>query len=162
NYYVVRANALEDNVRLYHVIRGRRSQFAGADTKVRSGVWQTLRLRIEGAQFQVHFEGKVLFEASDSRLPAPGRIGLWTKANSVHYFAQFDHATIAAEAGGNEHDQEAKTRGRRACRQVRPRDPRLCSDRRHARNAGARRGACAAADLGDVDSARGCGRSNRS
>ena len=86
NYYVVRANALEDNVRLYHVIGGRRSQFAGANTKVRSGDWQTLRLRVEGARFQVHFEGKMLFEASDSRLAGASRIGLWTKADSVTAF----------------------------------------------------------------------------
>jgi hypothetical protein len=94
NYYVVRANALEDNVRLYHVIRGRRTQFAGANTKVRSGVWQALRLRIEGSKFQVHFEGKPLFEASDSRLSAPGRIGLWTKADSVTHFDQLGYSVL--------------------------------------------------------------------
>lgn len=96
NYYVARANALEDNVRLYHVIRGRRSEFAGADAKVRSGTWQTLRLRAEGNRFQVHFEDKLLFEASDSRLPGPGRIGLWTKADSVTHFDRFSYAILHA------------------------------------------------------------------
>jgi hypothetical protein len=94
NYYVVRANALEDNVRLYRVIRGRRSEFAGADTKVRSGAWQTLRLRVEGSRFRVHFEGKQLFEGSDTRLPGPGAIGLWTKADSVTHFDQLSYGIL--------------------------------------------------------------------
>jgi len=96
NYCVVRANSLEDNVHLYHVIRGRRSEFAGADVKVRSAAWQTLRLRAEGPRFQVHFDGKLLFEASDSRLPGPGRIGLWTKADSVTHFDQLTYTILHA------------------------------------------------------------------
>src|SRR6187455_2792220 len=48
NYYVVRANALEDNVRLYRVVNGRRSQFAGANLKVPSGVWQELKISARG------------------------------------------------------------------------------------------------------------------
>ena len=96
NYYVVRANALENNVRLYHVIRGRRSQFAGADARVQSAAWQTLRVRAEGTRFQVHFEGKLLFEASDSRLAGPGGIGLWTKADSVTHFDQLTYSALRA------------------------------------------------------------------
>jgi len=94
SYHVLRANALEDNVRLYHVIRRRRSEFGGADVRVRSGVWQALRLRVEGARFQVHLEGRPLFEASDSRLAGPGRIGLWTKADSVTHFDQLAYAIL--------------------------------------------------------------------
>lgn len=93
-YYVVRANALENNVRLYHMIEGRRTQFAGADIRVQSGVWQALRLRAEGSRFEAYFEGKRLFEASDSRLPGPGRIGLWTKADSVTHFDQLAYAIL--------------------------------------------------------------------
>ena len=86
NYYVVRANALENNVRLYSVINGERRQFAGADTKVTSNEWHTLRLRVVGDRFLVYFDGVALFEASDRRIAGPGRIALWSKADSVTEF----------------------------------------------------------------------------
>ena len=86
NYYVVRANALEDNVRLYKVVGGRRSQFAGANAKVPSGVWQELRLKVDGGRFEVFFNGKSLYTSSDSMFAAAGRVALWTKADSVTYF----------------------------------------------------------------------------
>lgn len=86
NYYVVRANALEDNVRFYRVIKGRREQLEGADTKVSANVWHTLGLRAEGERFTVTFDGKPLFAATDRTLTAAGRIALWTKADSVTHF----------------------------------------------------------------------------
>jgi hypothetical protein len=92
NYYVVRANALEDNVRLYRVVKGDRRQFAGADVKVPSGLWQELRLVVRGSRFEVFFGGKSLYSASDATLPAAGRVALWTKADSV---TSFDDLRIA-------------------------------------------------------------------
>lgn len=86
NYYVVRANALEDNVRLYRVVRGRRVQFAGADAKVPSGKWQELRLRARDSRFEVLLDGKSLFSATDTTFAAAGRVALWTKADSVTSF----------------------------------------------------------------------------
>jgi hypothetical protein len=86
NYYVVRANALEDNVRLYKMVGGQRSQFAGTNVKVPSGVWQELRLKVEGSRFEVFLDGKSLYTASDSTFAAAGRVALWTKADSVTYF----------------------------------------------------------------------------
>jgi hypothetical protein len=86
NYYVVRANALEDNVRLYRMVDGRRSQFAGANAKVPSGVWQELGLKVEGNRFEVFLEGKSLYTASDATFAAAGRMALWTKADSTTYF----------------------------------------------------------------------------
>jgi hypothetical protein len=86
NYYVVRANALEDNVRLYRVVKGDRQQFAGANAKVPSGVWQELRLVVRGNRFEVFFEGKSLYVATDATFAAPGRVALWTKADSVTWF----------------------------------------------------------------------------
>ena len=86
NYYVVRANALEDNVRLYRVIKGNRQEFAGANVKVPSGVWQELRLVVRGNRFEVFFEGKSLYSATDGAFPAAGRVALWTKADSVTWF----------------------------------------------------------------------------
>ncbi len=86
NYYVVRANALEDNVRLYAVIDGDRKQFAGKSVKVTSTQWHTLRLRVVGDRFAVYFDNALLFEATDRRITEPGRIALWTKADSMTEF----------------------------------------------------------------------------
>jgi hypothetical protein len=94
-YYVVRANALENNVNLYKVEAGRRRQFAGTDAPVASDRWQTLRLRIQGSQFWVYLEDRQLFEARDTTFTAAGRIGLWTKADSVTAFSQLRYATPA-------------------------------------------------------------------
>ena len=91
NYYVVRANALEDNVRLYRVVAGKRVQFAGADVKVPSGTWHRLGLDARGNRFEVSFNGKSLFSATDPTFAAAGRIALWTKADSV---TRFDDMTI--------------------------------------------------------------------
>jgi 3-keto-disaccharide hydrolase len=86
NYYVVRANALEDNVRLYAVIDGDRKQFAGANLKVAPQQWHTLRIKAVGDRFTVFFDGKQLYEATDKRITAPGRVALWSKADSVTQF----------------------------------------------------------------------------
>jgi hypothetical protein len=86
NYYVTRANALEDNVRLYHVVGGKRVQFAGVNHKVSSGQWHTLALRAVGTHFVVSFDGEKLFEADDETFKDAGRVGLWTKADSVTSF----------------------------------------------------------------------------
>ncbi len=86
NYYVVRANALEDNVRLYAVVDGDRRQFAGKSVKVASNQWHTLRLRAIGDRFTVFFDGTALFEAVDEGIVEPGRIALWSKADSVTEF----------------------------------------------------------------------------
>lgn len=86
DYYVARANALEDNVRFYRVIKGGREQLAGANTKVAGGVWHSLALKAEGDRFTVTFDGKELFSAQDGTIPESGKVALWTKADSVTYF----------------------------------------------------------------------------
>jgi len=86
NYYVVRANALEDNVRFYRVVNGRRQQIQGADVKVAPSQWHTLGLRAEGNRFTVSFDGKPLYTAEDGAFANPGKIALWTKADSVTHF----------------------------------------------------------------------------
>jgi hypothetical protein len=86
DYYVARANALEDNVRFYRVVRGRREQLDGADLKVASGQWHTLGLQTKGNRFTVSFDGKTLFTAKDNTFAGPGKVALWTKADSVTHF----------------------------------------------------------------------------
>ena len=86
NYYVVRANALEDNYRLYRVVNGRRIQFAGANFKVTSGEWHELRVEIVGNKIICYYDGNKKIEATDDTFKDAGKVGLWTKADSVTYF----------------------------------------------------------------------------
>lgn len=86
NYYVVRANALEDNVRLYKVLAGQRMQFAGANVKVSSGVWHQLGFDVRGNRLEVFFNGKSLYSATDATFAGAGHVALWTKADSVTHF----------------------------------------------------------------------------
>jgi len=86
NYYVARANALEDNVRLYHVVKGKRVQFAGWNGKVRGGVWHDLAVEAVGDHFTVWFDGKQVIDAHDKTFADAGKFGVWTKADSVIYF----------------------------------------------------------------------------
>ena len=88
NYYVVRANALEDNVRFYRVVKGRRVQIHGVDTKVTSNEWHTLRLKAEDERFTIGFDGKTLFTSTDKTLANAGKVALWTKSDSVTRFDQ--------------------------------------------------------------------------
>jgi len=86
NYYIVRANALENNYRLYHVVNGRRSQFAGANFKVTSGEWHELRVEAVGNKFTCYYDGSKKIEATDDTFKDAGKVGLWTKADSVTHF----------------------------------------------------------------------------
>jgi hypothetical protein len=97
NYYVVRANALEDNVVLYKTVNGKRSSLQvkgrmfgyGVDTKVPSGKWSALRVEFRGGLFTVFFNGKKLFEVEDDTFKEAGAVGVWTKADSVTLFDDF-------------------------------------------------------------------------
>jgi hypothetical protein len=86
NYYVTRANATEDNVRLYHVVKGRRRQFAGWNGKVAAKTWHTLAVEARGDRFQVFYDGKQVMDAKDDTFKDAGKVGVWTKADSVTYF----------------------------------------------------------------------------
>ena len=99
NYYVVRANALEHNVVLYKVENGKRTDLPlkgegrtyGKKATVPSGAWSTLAVNVNGSLFEVLLNGAKLYEVEDPTFPDPGRIGLWTKADSV---IRFDDLTI--------------------------------------------------------------------
>ena len=94
NYYVVRANALEDNVVLYKTVGGKRSSLDivgrkggyGIKVQVPAGRWHTLRVDFAGSRFKATFNGRPLFEVEDRTFGDAGRIGLWTKADSVTAF----------------------------------------------------------------------------
>ena len=86
NYYVVRANALEGNCRLYHVVAGRRQQFAGANFNIPSDEWHELRVECLGNKITCYYDGEMKIESTDHTFKEAGKIGLWTKADSVTYF----------------------------------------------------------------------------
>jgi hypothetical protein len=91
NYYIARANALEGNVRIYHFVNGKRTQFKSASEEVASGQWHTLRVNFSGNRFTVVFNGKELFTAEDEILKEAGKVGVWTKADSVTLFDDFSY-----------------------------------------------------------------------
>jgi len=94
NYYIVRANALENNYRLYHVVNGRRVQFAGANFKVASGEWHELRVECVGNHIVCYYDNEKKIDATDETFKDAGKVGLWTKADSVTYF---DDLRVAAK-----------------------------------------------------------------
>lgn len=95
-YYVVRANALEGNFRLYSYDRGRR-QLASASVKPPAlGQWHLLRVVVVGDHIQGWLDGAMLLDHRDSRFKS-GRVGLWTKADSITAFNDF---TIRGVRGG--------------------------------------------------------------
>ena len=92
SYYVVRANALEDNFRLYKMVNGNRLQFAGGNVKVSSGQWHTIRVVAKGDHLTCWLDGKQAIDAHDKTY-ASGKVGFWTKADSV---IAFDELTVSA------------------------------------------------------------------
>jgi hypothetical protein len=93
NYYVVRANALEDNVRFYRVVAGKRQQLGTANIRVTSGEWHTLALDAQDQRFAVAYDGAKLFEVTDATFGGAGAVALWTKADSI---TRFDWTTVRA------------------------------------------------------------------
>ncbi len=91
NYYIARANALEDNVTIYHTINGKRVAFKSINTKVTSGIWHTLRVEFYGNHFAVIFDGNKVIDATDESFAHAGKVGVWTKADSVTAFDNFTY-----------------------------------------------------------------------
>jgi hypothetical protein len=89
NYYIARANVLEDNVTIYHMIGGRRVAFENTNARVTPGTWHKLRVDFSGSRFVVSFDGKTVIDANDTSLTGGGKVGLWTKADSVTLFDDF-------------------------------------------------------------------------
>lgn len=91
NYYVARANALENNVSLYYTAAGRRNTLKYVDAPVPPRQWHTLRVEFSGGRISVSLNGKTYIELEDSHLTAAGAVGLWTKADSVTAFDDFSY-----------------------------------------------------------------------
>jgi len=101
NYYIARANALEGNVVLYKTLNGKRSSLDivgrkggyGVKEAVASGQWHTLRVEFAGNRFKLIFDGKHLFDVEDTTFTEAGRVGVWTKADSVTLFDDFTYGS---------------------------------------------------------------------
>jgi hypothetical protein len=89
NYYVTRCNALEDNCTIYHVINGRRQAFMNHRITVASNTWHTLHVNATGDHFVVTYDGQNVLDAKDETFKDAGKVGLWTKADSVMAFDDF-------------------------------------------------------------------------
>ena len=103
NYYVCRANALEDNVVLYKTVAGKRSVLEiigrkggyGVKSKVAPAHWHTLRVEFQGNRFKVIFDSQHLFDVEDSTFTEAGNVGVWTKADSVTIFDDFSWESVS-------------------------------------------------------------------
>jgi hypothetical protein len=92
NYYVARANALENNVSLYYTEKGRRITLEYVDAPVLARAWHTLAVEFSGTHIRVALDGKVTIELDDVHIKGAGAVGLWTKADSVTAFDDFSYS----------------------------------------------------------------------
>src|SRR6266508_2905910 len=92
NYYVARANALEDNVTIYDTVNGRRTERKRANMKVAPNRWHTFRVDFQGTHFTVTLDGKKALEWDDGTFKDAGKVGVWTKADSVTVFDDFSYS----------------------------------------------------------------------
>ena len=93
NYYIARANALENNVTIYHTINGRRTEKKRANMKVPANQWHTLRVDVQGTHFTVSLNGQKALDWDDDTFKEAGKVGVWTKADSVTLFDDFTYAS---------------------------------------------------------------------
>jgi hypothetical protein len=95
NYYVARANALENNVSLYYTQGGARHTIKYQDAPVAPNTWHVLRVEFKGTRIRVLLNGKPYIEQDDSHIAGAGKIGVWTKADSVTAFDAFTYQSSA-------------------------------------------------------------------
>lgn len=115
NYYIVRANALEDNVVLYKVQNGKREDLPlkgegrtyGKKVKVPSMQWNTLRVTAVGPLMTIYFNGAKLYEAEDSTFTEAGKVGLWTKADSVIHFDDLQISGLSVSENAQRQGKES-------------------------------------------------------
>jgi hypothetical protein len=91
NYYVARANALENNVSLYYTANGKRNTIKYVNAPVPLNTWHTLRVEFADQQIKVMLNRKTYIEVEDGRIAGPGAVGVWTKADSVTSFDDFSY-----------------------------------------------------------------------
>jgi len=85
NYYLTRANPLEQNIRVYRVVKGVRHLLHNFDQTIDVRQWHTLRVTHRGCQINIFYDDKQVFDLCDKTFHE-GTIGLWTKSDAVTYF----------------------------------------------------------------------------
>jgi hypothetical protein len=91
NYYVARANALENNISLYYTEHGNRKTIKYVDAPVPQNQWHTLRVEFSEKNIRVYLDGKKYIELDDEHIGGAGAVGVWTKADSVTAFDDFSY-----------------------------------------------------------------------
>lgn len=94
NYYVARANALENNVSLYYTEGGSRRTLKYIDAPVEPRAWHVLRVEFTGKRIVVLLDGKAAIDLEDAHIAGPGTVGVWTKADSVTAFDDFSFGPV--------------------------------------------------------------------
>ena len=90
NYYVARANPLENNYRVYKVVNGKRKQLESAHLEINSQEWYTLKISMKGNRIRCYFNGELQLETTDNTIQNAGKTGLWTKADAQTYFDDYE------------------------------------------------------------------------
>jgi hypothetical protein len=85
NYYLARANPLEQNIRVYRVVKGVRHLLQNYDQTIDVRQWHVLRVMHRGCQITIFYDDKQVLDLCD-RTFHTGTIGLWTKSDAVTYF----------------------------------------------------------------------------
>ncbi|RMF42810.1 MAG: hypothetical protein D6751_11525, partial [Deltaproteobacteria bacterium] len=92
NYYICRANPLENNFRVYKVVNGNRRMMRTVNLKITSNQWHTIKIENIGDSIKCYYDGKLYLKAKDKTF-RHGKIGVWAKADAVTYF---DHLKVSA------------------------------------------------------------------
>ena len=96
NYYIARANALENNVSLYYTENGSRKTIKYVDAPVAGKQWHLLRVEFSGTKIRVLLDGKAYIALDDARIAGAGAVGVWTKADSVTVFDDFAYGAAGS------------------------------------------------------------------
>lgn len=85
NYYLARANPLEQNIRVYHVVKGIRKMIGNYNEIIDIKKWHRLHVANQDCRIQIFYDEKPIFDLCDETFKE-GRIGLWTKSDAITYF----------------------------------------------------------------------------
>jgi hypothetical protein len=86
NYYIMRVNPLEDNIRLYKVVNGNRNQMQSEKASTKTGEWFTVKVKAVGSRIECFLNGQKVLSDTDDTFPDPGLVGFWSKADAVSLF----------------------------------------------------------------------------
>lgn len=89
NYYVARANALENNVSLYYTMNGKRNTIKYVNAPVALGEWHTFRVDFQDEAIRVSLNDKTYIDLKSDKIAGAGKAGVWTEADSVTLFDDF-------------------------------------------------------------------------